>query len=279
MNTINPYNNKNVLVSKNDIQNILKKYDIFQNITNLSIYQEAFIHQSYTIPYIKNVMERDNVNLVSNIDGFAQLQPKSYETLEYLGDAVIELIISNYLYRRFPNESEGFLSRLRVSLVNRMALSHLSKILGLNKYLVISKTLEEKEDGRLKVSHLEDIFEAFIGAIFKDFNVVNSGFGFQIAETFLINLIEDEKSEIDITALIMDDGNYKTKIVKYYRQVYKTNISFKIIDTDGSSGLKNFLVYVYRDDIRKKLGEGNGIDKKDAIQNASKNALNNQGLM
>ena len=186
---INPYNNKNKLINKNDIQNILKKYGIFQNINNLGIYQEAFTHESYSLPHIEKSIMSDNLKLTDKLDGVAPLQNKSYERLEYLGDAIIEGIISNYLFQRFPEEDESFLSRLRVSLVKGMNLAYLSRIVGLGKFLLISRTLEEKENGRMKENILEDTFEAFIAAIFIDFNndkhgflsSFNSGAGYQVA--------------------------------------------------------------------------------------------------
>lgn len=284
---INPYNNKNKLVSKNDIENILKKYNIFQNINNLDYYQQAFVHDSYSMPYIKNTMERDNVSLVTLPDGYAPLQPSSYERLEYLGDAVVELIISNYLFQRYPNDDEGFLSKLRVSLVNRIAMAHLTRILGLSKYLLISKTLEEKENSRFKESILEDIFEAFIGAIFLDFNQdkhgqlnsFNSGTGFQIAEKFLITLIEDVNTEIDFTDLILDDGNYKGKLVKYFKKVHKISITFKTVDSIGSSVEKEVSIKIIRDDNNNTIGTGKGIDTKQAHHNGAKNTLIKLGLI
>lgn len=286
---INPYNPKNKLINKNDIQNTLKKYGIFQNINNLDYYQEAFVHDSYSIPQIKKTMERDNVSIVSQPDGSPPLQPVSYQRLEYLGDAVMELIISNYLYERYPTDNEDFLSKLRVCLVNRMAVSNYSRILGFSKYIMLSRTLDDKENGRLRESILEDIFEAFIGALFLDFNNEKNGFisnfrsgaGFQVAETFLVNLIEDENTEIDFTELILDDGNYKNKMVKYFRKVHKTAISFKTFDLDKDiNGIDKLVtVYVYRDDSNKKIGEGEGSDTKKAQHQAAKNVLQHLGLL
>lgn len=284
---INPYNNKNKLINKNDIQNILKKYNIFQNINNLDYYQQAFVHESYSLPYIKNIMERDNVSLITLPDGYAPLQPISYERLEFLGDAVVELITSNYLFERFPDEDEGFLSKLRVSLVNRIAMAHFTRILGLSKFLLISKTLEEKENARFKESILEDIFEAFIGAIFLDFNQdkhgflskFNSGAGFQVAEKFLINLIEDLNTEIDFTELILDDGNYKGKLVKYFKMVHKTSISFKTLDSSGISSDKEVIIQIVRDDTGNVIGKGTGKDTKQAQHNGAKLTLIKLGLI
>jgi dsRNA-specific ribonuclease len=147
--------------------------------------------------------------------------------------------------------------------------------------------MDTKEEARIKEAYLEDIFEAFIGAIFLDFNKdkhgamasFHSGMGFQIAEKFLIAVIEDEKTEIDITDLILDDGNYKGKIVKYFKKIYKTSITFKTINMDGTSGDREYIVYLYRDDTKEKVSEGTGKDNKQAQHSAAKNALVTLGFM
>lgn len=284
---INPYNNKNKLITKNDVQNILKKYGIFQNINNLDYYQQAMTHESYSLPHVKTIMERDNVGLVTEPDGYVPLQPVSYERMEYLGDAVMELIISNYLYQRFPNDNEDFLSKLRVSLVNRIIMAHYNRILGLGKFMLISKTLEEKENARLKESVLEDVFEAFLGAIFLDFNQdkhgflsgFNSGAGFQVAEKFMINLLEEPSTEVDFTELILDDGNYKGKLVKYFKKVHHTSITFKTLDSVGSSIDKKVSIEIIRDDTGKVIGTGVEKDTKQAQHNGAKQTLIALGLI
>lgn len=284
---INPYNNKNKLITKNDVQNILKKYGIFQNINNLDHYQQAMTHESYSYPYVKSIMERDNVGIVTAPDGYVSLQPKSYERMEFLGDAVMELIISNYLYERFPNDNEDFLSKMRVTLVNRIIMAHYTRTLGLGKYLLISKTLEEKENARLKESILEDIFEAFIGAIYLDFNQDKHGFlsgfrtgaGYQVAKKFMINLLEDQNTEVDFTELILDDGNYKGKLVKYFKKVHKTSITFKTLDSVGSSVDKKITIQIIRDDTNKVIGTGVEKDTKQAQHNGAKQTLIALGLM
>ena len=252
---INPYNNKNKAISKNDVQNILKKYGVFENINNLDIYQEAFVHESYSAPYIKNVIERDGVSIVKQPDGVVAIQKQSYERLEYLGDAVIEIIISNYLYNRYPMEDEGFLSRLRVGLVNRLALSHLTDILGIGKYLILSKTLDDKENGRRNESFMEDIFEAFIAAIYFNSN-------YEILKTILINIIE---KYIDFTDLILNDNNYKDQIIKYSLNNYKIKPIYEINKKD------NFFICKLNINNNIFLSESN--QKKKAEQNASLDAL------
>lgn len=272
MSRINPYNNKNKLITKNDVQNILKKYGIFQNINNLEVYQEAFTHESYSLPHIEKVMERDNLKLADHLDGVVVLRPKSYERLEYLGDAVIETIISKYLFERYPEQDEAFLSRMRVCLVKGSALAHVSRIIGLNKCLILSRTMEEKENGRLKENILEDIFEAFIGAIFEDFNTSTSS-GYQFAEKFLINLIEDERTKINFVDLILNDGNYKNKLVDYYRRIFRTGITFKTRDIKEENCIKTYYVEVYRNDNQELISSGKGVDNKQGQHAAAKNGL------
>ena len=272
-NKIRPFNNKNNLLNKNDIENILKKYGVFQNINNLNIYQEAFVHESYSLPHVKKVMERDNLELGEKLDGVVPLQNSSYERLEFLGDAIIEGIISDYLFERFPDQDEYFLTRMRVSIVKGATCTHISKTLGLGKHLIISKAMEEKENARIKENILEDIFEAFIGAIFKDFGYINKSIGFDICYKFLINVIEDERTKINFVDMIMNDGNYKNKLVDYVRRVFKTPITFKVFEIIDDNTVKIYKAKVVRNDTNEIIATGEGTDSKKAYHDAGKNGL------
>jgi ribonuclease-3 len=283
---LNPFNKLNKLFTKNAVQNILKKYGIFHNINNLDLYQDAMVHESYTINKIKNVCSRDNVKIVKNPDGCVLLRERSYERLEFLGDAVIENIIVSYLYRRYPDQREGFLSSMKMNLVNRITLGHLSKVIGLHEYLIIGRTLDDLQNAREEDKILCDIFEAFIAAIYLDFNTEKhgvlsaflSGTGYQIAELFLINLIEDEASQLDITTFILDDRNYKNKIIKLIKQLNKYNPTFKVSKSDISkSGEQIMTVQLINPNTKEVISEGKGQNMKKAEQDASKNALIKMG--
>ena len=283
---INPFNKVNKLTSKNTVQNILKKYGIFQNINNLDLYQDAMVHESYTIGKIKEVCSRDNVKIVKNPDGCVLLRERSYERLEFLGDAVIENIIVSYLYRRYPDQREGFLSSMKMNLVNRITLGHLAKVIGLHEYLIIGRTLDDMQNAREEDKILCDIFEAFIAAIYLDFNNDKHGFlssfisgaGYQVAELFLINLIEDEMSQLDITTFILDDRNYKNKIIKLIKRVNKYNPVFKVVKSDiTKSGETIITVNLLNPNTKEVLSEGKGKDMKKAEQDCSKNALIKMG--
>ena len=279
---LNPFNKVNKLITKNAVQNILKKYGVFQNINNLDLYQDAMVHESYTIGKIKEICARDNVKPVKNPDGCVLLRDRSYERLEFLGDAVIENIVVSYLYRRYPDQREGFLSTMKVNLVNRITLGHLAKVIGLHEYLVIGRTLDDLQNAREEDKILCDIFEAFIAAIYLDFNNDKHGFlnsfisgaGYQVAELFLINLIEDEASQLDMTTFILDDRNYKNKIVKLIKRINKYNPEFRVSKNDiTKTGETIITVQLFNPKNKDVISEGKGQNIKKAEQDASKNAL------
>lgn len=285
--SIRPYNPKNRLLNKNDVQNILKRYQVFNNINDLSVFQRAFVHESYSIPYIRHVMERDEVSLDPCPDGIVPLQSESYERLEFLGDRVIELVMADYVYNRYPDQDEGFLSRIKVSLVNGIMLSHFARTIGLGKFLLCSKTQEDREQLRLRDHVLEDVFEAFIGAIFLDFNGDKpgqlapylSGLGFHVAQKFLINLLEDENTEVDMTELILEDGNIKDQLVRYYRRAHQTTLTFRTVRTEGHGLDKVFVVQVIDDKTKKIIGEGEASSEKQGHHEAARNILVQLKLM
>ena len=212
MEDYNPYNPQNTEIRLSDVQSILKKYDIPDNIQNFTLYKRAFIHKSYTKSSI------DPTNVLSENKGCIPLYSKSNERLEFLGDGVLELVIKYYLYRRFPNENEGFMTEKKIALVKNETIGNIAYEMGLHKWFIISRYAEEKKM-RTNMKKLGCLFEAFIGAIFLDFNkiVVNdkngwysdlfvTGPGFQMAQKFIENIFE---KHIDWTSLIITDDNYK----------------------------------------------------------------------
>lgn len=220
---VNPFNKHNKPITENWIQNLLKKYGIYQNINNIEYYQTAFTHQSYTESYVKDICIRDNVTIVPNPDGHMLLQKTSYDRLEWLGDCLIDTFIGTYIFNRYPTADEGFMSSLKKALISRWVLGQLAENCGFQEYMVISKTLDDKCDARNDIKKCCDVFEAFIGAIYLDFNKEKHGFlasfmsgpGFQVAEKFFINILEDLESGIDITSYIVDDKNYVVQLRNY----------------------------------------------------------------
>jgi len=227
--TINPYNFNNRSIKKNEIENILRRYGIYQTVNDLSLYQQAFTHDSYCWSHANEIMERDSVKIVDKPEGAIELQTMSYQRLEFLGDRVINLIIAFYLFERYPGQNEGFLTKIYSKIVDSKGLSRLARKVNFGQYILISRHLDEKNNARNKDKYLEDCFEAFIGALFYDFatKLNASGYvtaadfiigpGFQICQKFIVNLIEDEETGIDFVELIGKDRNYKQKMNTYFQ--------------------------------------------------------------
>ena len=189
-----PYNNMNILIEEEEVNKILRDYGISFKCYNVDIYRKAFVHKSY--------ITRKNDNFVTGNKNCPEdclpLQEQSYERFEYLGDSVLSTTVANYLYQRYPDQNEGFLTKMRSKLVNGHMLGDLCRKVGLSKWVIISKQVEEN-NGRDNYKILEDVFEAFICAIFLDFNKKKmnlknhkSGIGFQIAEQWIINVLESK---------------------------------------------------------------------------------------
>ncbi len=226
---INPYNFNNRTIKKNEIENLLRRYGIYQTINDLSLYQQAFTHDSYCWSHANEIMERDSVKIVDKPEGAIELQNMSYQRLEFLGDRVVNLIIAFYLFERYPGQNEGFMTKIYSKIVDSKGLARLARKVNFGQFILISRHLDEKNNARNKDKYLEDCFEAFIGALFYDFatKLNASGYvtaadfiigpGFQICQKLIVNMIEDEETGIDFVELIAKDRNYKQKINTYFQ--------------------------------------------------------------
>ena len=285
-NKINPYNFNNKLITKSDVETILKRYGIYRTINNLKLYQQACVHETYCQKYVKNIMTKYDLELINKPKNAIELQENSYESFEFVGDAIIGHVIAFYLFNRLSNESEGILSRIKSNMENRDALAHLAKTIGLHKFLLLSRNLEDKNNGRNKVKILADMFEAFVFAIYLDFNKkftyslsdMYSGPGFQIVEKFLNNLFDDEETGFDLTDLTLKDTNYIDKLNKYFQKFYKSKINMKRISYLAYEK-KKIQIYGIRDTENKLIGVGKHQESRHAKQLAAKQALNYLGLL
>ena len=275
---VNPYNFNNKLISDNDIHNILKKYDINDTIHSKKFYQLAFIHSSYTKKAPSEIGE--NVVLASKPEGALELMDDDYERLEFLGDAVVSVVVAKYLYERFPDENEGFLTKMRTKLVNGEMLGFLASKLGFGEFAIMSRHIEDKCKGRTSQHILEDMFEGFVGAMFLDFNEIDnynlldnfySGIGFQICEKFIMHVIEEH---VDFSELILKQSNYKEMLNKYFSDTYDSSINFSDPTVEGGLNDRLYTVNVL-DDEDKIMGSGIGKSKKKAEQYACKDTLIN----
>lgn len=230
----NPFNPNNKEVSQNAIETILRKYGVKGKIHNLNLYKRAFIHKSYVKrPAIEN--EQNGVQIVEKPFDCLALKTKSNERLEFLGDGVLECIIKYYLYRRFPKENEGFMTEKKIALVKNETIGRFAYEIGLHKWYIISKHAEEKKI-RTNLKKLGCLFEAFLGALFLDFNKIKIkdedgwfehlfkvGPGLQMAQIFVENILENH---VNWTELIENDDNYKNILQVIIQKEFKTTPTY-----------------------------------------------------
>jgi hypothetical protein len=242
----NPFNPLNIKITKNEIENILSQYNIPPIINNIALYQRAFVHRSYTKrPNFENISQ--NITIVERPSNCMPLSSKSNESLEFLGDGILEAIAKYYLYRRFPKENEGFMTEKKIAIVKNESIGKIALEMGLHKWLILSKHAEEKKI-RTNLKKLGCLFEAFIGALFLDFNKIKvkdeekwfenvfvTGPGFQMAQKFIENVFE---KHIDWVALIQNDDNYKNILQVKIQKEFKVTPHYLEIEHDTELGYK-----------------------------------------
>lgn len=233
-----PYNPLNKEISTDDIRNILKAYGVDSPTFNEKLYKRAFIHRSYMKRSgIENRM--NNIIISPKPDNCMPLSTKSNERLEFVGDGVLECITKYYLYRRFPKENEGFMTEKKIALVKNEAIGKMAMEMGLHKWFILSKHAETKQT-RTNLKKLGCLFEAFVGALFLDFNKISvsdeqewfknvfvTGPGFQMAQIFIESVFE---KHVDWTALIQNDDNFKNILQVKIQKEFKVTPNYIEID-------------------------------------------------
>ncbi|WP_342525853.1 ribonuclease III [Chryseomicrobium sp. FSL W7-1435] len=208
--------------------------------SNESLLFEAFTHSSY-------VNEHRRKSFIDN------------ERLEFLGDAVLELAVSQYLFHRYPKMTEGELTKLRASIVCEPSLVHLANELDLGSFILLGKG-EENTGGRQRPALLADVFEALVGALYLDQGL-----------TKVIELLEQvmfPKVEVGAFSKVSD---YKSQLQELIQQDNAGQLKYEIIEETGPAHNRIFISQVSLD--QTALGEGSGRSKKEAEQQAAQLAI------
>ncbi|MFH1508638.1 MAG: ribonuclease III [bacterium] len=207
---------------------------------NIDLLQQALVHRSY-------INEHPDFKFDHN------------ERLEFLGDAVLELVVTEYLYKNHDNP-EGELTNWRAALVNTKMLSQKSAELGVNDYLFLSKG-ESKDNGRAREMILANTFEAIIGAYYLDQ-------GYVVAEKFITNTVLAELPNVLANELYRDP---KSNLQEIIQESVGVTPHYKVLEEEGPDHDKKFLVGVFVD--KKEIGRGEGSNKQEAQIEAAKQAL------
>lgn len=214
--------------------------EFLKNFKNKNLLKEAFTHRSY----LNETREKLNSN----------------ERLEFLGDAVLELLVSEHLFHRFPNFPEGRLTNLRSAIVRAESLARVARKLNLGEKLLMSKG-EEEGGGRKNLSLLANCFEALLGALYLD-QGINRVKEFLQATIFIyVPEIIKKKTYQDFKSYLQEKVQEKTKISPIY----------KVVKEIGPDHQKVFTVGVYVKE--QKIGQGRGKSKQEAEQEAAKEGL------
>jgi len=187
-------------------------------------------------------------------------KPYNNERLEFLGDAVLNLIVGEYLFKKFPKSNEGDLSKIRASLVNETGFTKLANDIKLGDYIYIS-IAEERNKGRSKASILSDAFEAIMGAVYLES-------GLEVLKPIILKLLEESYETINLDVLFSD---YKTALQEITQAEFGSIPEYKIEASYGPDHKKEFEVSIWIDD--KHYGQAIGKSKKLAQQAVAKIAL------
>ena len=203
---------------------------------------------------------KDKQLIIEALTHKSDKKPFNNERLEFLGDAVLDLIVGEYLFYKFPNENEGTLSKIRASLVNERGFTMLAKEINLGKYIYLSLA-EENNKGREKSSLLSNAFEAIIGAIYLEA-------GLFVAKEITINLLEKCHQKIDLDSLSKD---YKTALQELTQAIYGVTPNYQLLKASGPDHKKEFVIAILLNN--QILAKAKGKSKKEAQQKAAQKAL------
>lgn len=221
-------------------------FETFEKKTNIvfkdkKLLEQAFIHRSY-------INENNDSHFSHN------------ERLEFLGDAVLELIITDYLYNKYPDRDEGDLTAYRSALVNAVIIGEVALELGMNDYLLLSKG-EAKDIGKARSYILANTYEAYVGAVYIDQ-------GYDVAQVFIARTLFGKIDEIVAKKLWRDA---KSLVQEKSQEYLNVTPVYKVLNESGPDHDKHFTIGVFFGDDR--IAEGKGKSKQEAEQAAARSAL------
>lgn len=228
----------------------MEKYSAFEQKLNIefqnkSLLQQAFIHRSY-------INEHKGTDLEHN------------ERLEFLGDAVLELVVTDFLFEKYPDVAEGRLTAYRSALVRTESISAAARAMGMNDLLMLSKG-ESRDEGKARDYILANTFESFVGAVYLDR-------GYDAARSIIKDALFDTIEEIIAEGSWRDAKSY---VQEKAQEIYAETPRYELVSSEGPDHDKNFVMAIYFGD--KEIAEGAGNSKQKAQQDAAQKAIQSEG--
>lgn len=270
----NPYNTQNVTLRPQDVTDILSRYGVVgYKPRDLGLFQTAFVHTSYVAKDASayTTPAGDPAVLAPCPKGCLPLQPDSYQLLECGGDKVLDMVVTDYLMDRYPKTlypsvSEAFITNLRSKIVRNEMIGEVSFKLGFGRLFVVSRHIDQVMNGRYNRKLLGDIFEAFLGALWKDCR------DYGLVQRFIVAIIE---AEICLERLIRVEDNHKDAFQRWCQTKYGKPPVYEEVScqTFEGSSARTYTERVVSPDGRVVFGVGSGPNKKKAQQEACRAAL------
>jgi ribonuclease-3 len=273
----NPWNPTNQVIPDGEILRVLRMFGIKERPKDLNLYRQACVHCSY-------VDRPEGPSFTGNAEPVVvaprpanclPLQKADNEAIEFIGDSILGCVIALYLHERYPDQDEGFLTPLRSRLVNNKHLGHLAVRLGFNRWIILSRHVEEICNGRRNLRILGSMLEAWVGAMYLDFSKTDPGRAFTLVQSWLVNLYE---SRVNFCELISEDNNFKDQLLKYYQTTYHQPPRYKEVAVEGAWHERVFTMGVLTPD-GEVLATASARNKKVAEQEASRLALVRLGVL
>jgi ribonuclease-3 len=269
----NPWNPVNRRIPDAEILRVLREYGIKDRPRNWELFRRACVHSSYVDHLLQPGEEA--LPIAEKPADCMPLAPADNEQIEFVGDSLLGCVIALYLHERYPDQDEGFMTRLRTRLVNNKQLGVLAQKIGFQDWLVLSRHQEEVCGGRRNLRILGSMLEAWVGAMYLDIAETAPGAAFMRVRTWLINLFE---TQVDFVSLIAEDNNFKDQLLKYYQANYHTPPKYKEVHVEGPLHDRTYTMGVLSPE-GVVIAVAIARNKKVAEQEASRRALIKLGAL
>ena len=269
----NPWNLNNRRIPDAEILRILRSFGVKDKPIRWELFRQACVHSSY-VDRPENKLD-DSVVIAERPPECMPLCTSDNEQIEFVGDSLLGCVIALYLQERYPDQDEGFLTRLRTRLVNNKQLGELALKIGFQSWIILSRHQEEVCNGRKNLRILGSMLEAWVGAMYLDLAERNAGAAFTRVRGWLINLFE---TQVDFVALIAEDNNFKDQLLKYYQATYHTPPRYKEVLVEGPLHDRTFTMGVLSPE-GAIVATATARNKKVAEQEASRRALIKLGAL
>jgi ribonuclease-3 len=264
----NPWNPANKIIDDDTIHTILNRYGYTIPITDTTLFKRACVHKSYTLfrPENQNA-EKVVYEVAPKPDDCIPLQEFHNEELEFVGDSILGTVVALYIFTRYRGMGEGFLTKLKIKIVNNKTLGEIAKAMGMPQWLILSRHVEDYCHGRTNLRICGSILEAWIGAMY--FYAGADAQAYDICSRWLTTVMD---THIDFAELIREDKNYKDQLLRFYHTNWHVCPRYRLIEEVGPVNDRYYTMGVV-DTKDKVVAQYTARNKKEAEQQASRLAL------